>query len=902
MGKSKMFLQVAEKFKAASFKQGWRAKVKIIPTKDNESAREGLRDFCQQLWPAEYESSRNKPNTLEATFKELLASDLKKGFLWLFCFENVTQNTPREFIQEIFKDPRLQNGCHVVFMSREEDGWTNMVTHHLRPLEATESRDWVLREIESANPETDSEILVERLRGVPLALELTCAHLKRTGIPIAEYLRDSDQDADPIQFALQTTLRFLQNQHTSARALLGVLAIFGPEINSEELQFIAQKCPSLSELPILLDFGLVKQDRQGKITFADSVFASLPAEHQPETLALAKLILGGAVEAESFAHLLIERGQKLYQRREFLGAFISFKRVLGVQTTVLGEPDSSLVSLTLCAVGRYLATMGSEQALTYLQSALSVRRATLPSDHLDISEVLAGIAEFHQSRGSFKEALDVQKEALEIRKKNIPEHPDTAQLLYDMGTSLVALRDTQGAFAAFQESLSIRQKVLPSGHSDIAFSLSGLGVVYEARGEMKNALGIFLEALELRRKENPVQPSLIASLLNQIGAISGVVGETETAIRTFQEFLSLFPPGDPYLPWLHNAIGILYKSEGHYLQALQAFQEALKLRRAEDPPSLPALAQLLGDLGTVHEALGDYPEALQTLRESLQIREDSLPSDHPGLAHSLNNFGTVFQALGDLKGALAAHGGALELRRAAVPLDHRAVAQSLNNLGDVHRAQGNNEKALQLLQEAREVQKKNLPAQHPEAARTLNNLGAVYHSLGNREAALRSFEEALAIHRRSFRLHHPDIATSLRNIGVLYGHLGEPDYEKAFSALHEALDILRKNLPAHHPGISQVLNLIGNLHWTLKDSEKALSVLQEALEIQRKGLLPTHPDFARSLENLCDIYRSLGENSRAFLLLRELLTIKQKILPPDHPEIAHLMRELSSIEATDNDQ
>jgi tetratricopeptide (TPR) repeat protein len=159
--------------------------------------------------------------------------------------------------------------------------------------------------------------------------------------------------------------------------------------------------------------------------------------------------------------------------------------------------------------------------------------------------------------------------------------------------------------------------------------------------------------------------------------------------------------------------------------------------------------------------MGRNADALEKYDEALRIQKAALGPDHHAVATTLNNIGAVHkvgaprrrcgggliksqQAMDNLQKGLEFYEQALRIRKAALGPDHHAVAATLNNIGTVHKvgaprrqfaagradksrqAMGNLPKALEYLEEALRINKAALGPDHHAVGATLNNIGEVY--------------------------------------------------------------------------------------------------------------------------------------------------------------------------------
>jgi CHAT domain-containing protein/tetratricopeptide (TPR) repeat protein len=283
----------------------------------------------------------------------------------------------------------------------------------------------------------------------------------------------------------------------------------------------------------------------------------------------------------------------------------------------------------------------------------------------------------------------------------------------ETGTCAQALAEFDRAAAAYQSALDLARQA--GEENEQAVSLHNLGTLYQSHGQPWQALHSFRAALALWQR--------------QTGARARA-NEAETL----------------------TGIGWVYTSTGQWPRAVDAHQQALRLRNRLGDPRQRAVS--LTQIGNVW-LRADPPRALPYMQRAWELLEtvDS-PRDQ---AAALNGLGLALRSIGRSGDAQAAYKKALQLYR--TPPDPGGQAVTWNNLGwtqvSLHRPDDALEsfgQGLQLAQQAR----------NPMAeARALLGLATAEHERGNATAAQVRAEASLAI-VESLRaaVTRPDLQTS----------------------------------------------------------------------------------------------------------------------------------------------
>ena len=116
------------------------------------------------------------------------------------------------------------------------------------------------------------------------------------------------------------------------------------------------------------------------------------------------------------------------------------------------------------------------EALSYYEEALKIRRTNLPKNHPDIAESLASFGVLHAKLGEYDFAHNYYQEALGILKISLGEtHPKYAECLNSLGSLNLDLGDFKLAEIQMLAALEIRKKALGEEHPGYALNLSSLG-------------------------------------------------------------------------------------------------------------------------------------------------------------------------------------------------------------------------------------------------------------------------------------------------------------------------------------------------------------------------------------------------------------------------------------------
>ncbi|MFN7095363.1 MAG: tetratricopeptide repeat protein, partial [Burkholderiales bacterium] len=126
--------------------------------------------------------------------------------------------------------------------------------------------------------------------------------------------------------------------------------------------------------------------------------------------------------------------------------------------------------------------------------------------------------------GEYKKKIEYLTKALIIQENAFGKnHPDTAKILQNLGTTNIELGDYTKAINYLQDALVIYRKVCDKWHPEIGMALLNLGATYGASGEYIKQLQYAQEALViLERVFGKDHPNVAKALYNQNQALSAL--------------------------------------------------------------------------------------------------------------------------------------------------------------------------------------------------------------------------------------------------------------------------------------------------------------------------------------------------------------------------------------------
>lgn len=272
------------------------------------------------------------------------------------------------------------------------------------------------------------------------------------------------------------------------------------------------------------------------------------------------------------------------------------KAISAFERAVKKEPNFVLghVELGEAFWAQYSATQDPVWA-GRAQKAIEAALAIYPAD----PDVRISLGVVYAKTGRAEEATSELRAALKVRPTSDYAHRELANALRDLN------RD-QEALAHYRQALRIRP--------DYFRNNMALGLFYYRKGQYEDAATWF-------QRVTQVQPDSNMGFIN-LGAAYMRLGANDLALENFEQANTIAPDGVTF-----SNIGTIHYSDGRYAEAVEAFQEAIRLGQ-KNHTSHRNLGDAYLKLGRRDRARAEFETAAALSDELLKVN----PRDAPTLA------------------------------------------------------------------------------------------------------------------------------------------------------------------------------------------------------------------------------------------------------------------------------
>jgi two-component system sensor histidine kinase UhpB len=352
------------------------------------------------------------------------------------------------------------------------------------------------------------------------------------------------------------------------------------------------------------------------------------------------------------------------------------------------------------------------------------------------------------------------------------------------------------------------------------------------------------------------------------GAILAIEGKLDSGLIFAHRGLTFFtlqgdPKGHATALFL---IGMIYKSQGLFDQALDYFSQALK--KAEAIGYTWCIAASQSAIGTVHGNQGSYNEALINFMSCIPYWEQLV--NKPGLADTYHHIGNVHFYRSNFAEALTRYLQALKYREEIG--DQAKIAESYHDIGHIYFKQAQYAEALNNYRNALEIFKASGIRQRMGLA--YNSIGNAYTNLGNIPLALENYEASIALQEEIGD--KPGLIYSYNNIEQL--NLMQHDYSSARKNLHAAQEL--GLLVGDQEGLALSYQQLGALYLDMGHLKESKEYLSKSLSLSKrtgsKNMIMSGYRLMASADSMMGNYQAALTQYQLFKAYSDSLTGEEK--------------------------
>jgi tetratricopeptide (TPR) repeat protein len=404
---------------------------------------------------------------------------------------------------------------------------------------------------------------------------------------------------------------------------------------------------------------------------------------------------------------------------------------------------SSNIASTLIRMGSLYYKLGNRlEELRMYSEAKDVYVKAFGENHTFVAGARKNIGMVLAERGEYEDAMEEFDKARQIYlavNNGDETSRDVASAISCMGNVKNRMSELDGALTYYMNALSIyksihdntfdQESIVGRAVGDVTSTLKVIGMVHAKKGDLDSAMGFFTEAMTLLRASKvdstPTGRETTSSVLTRMASIHVKKGDLDQAMEHYRQAYEMVVHArgstnhQDVAGILHYIGGILHKRTD-YEEAMNCYQEAIRIYHATLGPGNPTVAGTLVMVGSIHYKRRKLDSAMMFYREALRLNRDAYGLHHPDVAPILKSIGTILTKKGDYNEAYDIFRDVLSIKSTIYGTGHPEVASAYKSLGNVHYKLGELADAERQYRHALSIYRRTRGNEHPDtiAART----------------------------------------------------------------------------------------------------------------------------------------------------------------------------------------
>jgi tetratricopeptide (TPR) repeat protein len=270
--------------------------------------------------------------------------------------------------------------------------------------------------------------------------------------------------------------------------------------------------------------------------------------------------------------------------------------------------------------------------------------------------------------------------------------------------------------------------------------LLGLEKAQRGQGRLAEAEQTARSVIEMAAKKHDHQARVEAmDALAALQVDQKKFAESEATVREITRLeLAQSYPSYARLATTTRKLGTVLLQAGRKAEAMEAFQQSVKLAERAFGPDHVETAKSVAEVGMIHRSHDNHDEAQKYLRRALQIHRTALGVDSHEATESLQSLAGSMEESGDLEGAVGEYERLLTLKERQVGGSRERTAEVQVRLAALHLQAGNVSRARELLTHAKGMLER---TGGPAFLLALETMASLEEQSGHGEAAQRLREK-----------------------------------------------------------------------------------------------------------------------------------------------------------------
>jgi tetratricopeptide (TPR) repeat protein len=477
------------------------------------------------------------------------------------------------------------------------------------------------------------------------------------------------------------------------------------------------------------------------------------------------------------------------------------------------ENHPDIVARVLTALAHTLGGLNRyAEAIDVYEDALAALRDVEGVNPTHTADVLHSLGRTHEAQGQMPEAARAYRRALNLLEK--ADAPRQARDILHLLARVTAVIGDQSAVQLYEQTRDATEQW--GTIEELGHVLCELANVHRDGGRLVLAIQNYQAALS--HQPAPLLARERIDTLRNMGRAYAQGERYGEAREAWTEALDLshdLPDSSPLeIGLTHHAIAEAYRNQAQYPEAEMSYREALRYY----PPGSIQGAATWRALGQAIHAAGRSQEAVEPFQRALEIEKAQPQQGNARIVQTLQMLAGAQEDAGNLDAAITRHHEAL------VYMDRRlqpaAYADTLRTLGRLYVVHTHYPQALKALNEALDIESEHVPRSDERVSTTLQAIADTYRASGDLEKAAEYYQK-VTVYVHYARRASDDLRETL----------SELDRRRAtLQAAQQSLALLDRSDSASLKDRAFIHALIAYAHAQLNQPQESADTIQTLLE------------------------------------------------------------------------
>lgn len=340
-----------------------------------------------------------------------------------------------------------------------------------------------------------------------------------------------------------------------------------------------------------------------------------------------------------------------------------------------------------------------------------------------------------------------------------------------------------------------------------------------------------------------------------------------------------------------NAEGLLgqtYQLIGKNVEGKKLLIHAISIMEMNIPPDWQSVATYSNSLGLIYRDQGHYRDAMRLHAKVVKLYETYLSNSKVRtIAYpiALHNLSIDYHELAQYQNAQVIANKALEFSKHH-PGKHKAsYAIMLLQSSWTYTYQGNYSQAENMIRKSMVLNKSNVEA----LGIAYGYLAWVVSQEGKYEEAEALYDKALTSKENLYGKYSQPYLSDLINKAKILVEQGK--FEQARPLAQEANTLMGvRNIAILH---GDLLYDLGKIAQHDKDYDAAEQYFKQAIAVEQSVTGPIHRHHVRYHHGLAELYAEVGKQEAAISHYQQAIAMQQKVAPQTHPDLAKIQKSLN---------